>query len=245
MAASLNAPRRLRRSEQVWRRPAVRGTLPATQNPTIDRFAARSATTHNVPPSPRLTFDDGPGPSTPDLLDVLRAAACPATFFVLGVHLVQSMDVAVRAVREGHRLGNHTYTHARPDALSDAALIDEIERTDALIRDAYRLAGRPAPGVVPLRLPYGLVPQDVRANVLAHLQRPHAGWTAILDDWRRPAPSPHALADAMRRHIAERTAVGHDVVFCLHDSSRHTEARPATVEAVRLLLSDPHWQTGQ
>ena len=192
-----------------------------------------------------VSFDDGPGPSTPALLDVLRASSCQALFFVLGSNLARAMDVAARAVREGHVLGNHTYTHARPGVLSDAALTDEIEQTDALIREAYRLAAVPEPASIPLRLPYGLEPEDVRADVLARLKRSHTGWTAILDDWQRPAPSPHALVDAMRWHIAESRARGQDVLFCMHDGSRLAEVRPATVEAVRLLLSDPDWRAGQ
>ncbi|GAB2924508.1 hypothetical protein GCM10027093_74960 [Paraburkholderia jirisanensis] len=195
--------------------------------------------------SARLSFDDGPGPSTPALLDVLRIASCSATFFVVGCNLAQALNIATRAIREGHVLGNHTFSHARPGALSDAALIDEIGHTDALIREAYRLAAVEEPDVIPLRLPYGLEPQDVRGDVLTHLKRSHTGWTAIFDDWRRPAPPPRELADAMRRHIAAQTALGHDALLCLHDSSRHTDARPATVDAVRLLVSDPGWQDGR
>ncbi|AKM01382.1 MULTISPECIES: polysaccharide deacetylase family protein [Burkholderia cepacia complex] len=185
----------------------------------------------------RLSFDDGPGPSTPPLLDVLRDASCKATFFLLGQNLAGALDVAARMAREGHRLGNHTHSHARPGALADDALIDEIEATDALIREAYRRAGVPAPDAIPLRLPYGLVPQDNRVGVLTRLQREHTGWTAILDDWQRPAPSPEALCDAMRAHVADSAARHQDVLFCMHDGSRHGEARPNTVEAVRLFLN--------
>ncbi|WP_321860633.1 polysaccharide deacetylase family protein [Burkholderia cenocepacia] len=184
-----------------------------------------------------LSFDDGPGPSTPALLDVLRDASCVATFFVLGKHLSGALDVATRIVRESHRLGNHTHSHARPGALADAALIDEIDTTDALIRNVYRRAGVPVPHTIPLRLPYGLMPQDDRAAVLARLQREHTGWTAILDDWQRPAPSPQALFDAMCAHVDACTAQHRDVLFCLHDGSRHGDARPNTVEAVRLFLN--------
>ncbi|WP_175780895.1 polysaccharide deacetylase family protein [Burkholderia cenocepacia] len=184
-----------------------------------------------------LSFDDGPGPSTPALLDVLRNASCSATFFVLGQHLADTRDVATRIVRDGHRLGNHTYSHAKPGALADAALIDEIDTTDALIRDVYRRASFPAPNAIPLRLPYGLMPRDDRAAVLARLPREHTGWTAILDDWQRPAPSPQALFDAMCAHVDACTAQHRDVLFCLHDGSRHGDARPNTVEAVRLFLN--------
>ncbi|NTX29375.1 polysaccharide deacetylase family protein [Burkholderia pyrrocinia] len=185
----------------------------------------------------RLSFDDGPGPSTPPLLDVLRDASCQATFFLLGKNLAGALDIAARMAREGHRLGNHTHSHARPGALADDVLIAEIDATDALIREAYRRAGVPAPDTIPLRLPYGLVPQDNRTGVLARMKREHTGWTAILDDWQRPAPSPQALCDAMRAHVAGSAALHQDVLFCMHDGSRHGEARPNTVEAVRLFLN--------
>ncbi len=184
-----------------------------------------------------LTFDDGPGPSTPALLDVLAAGSCRATFFLLGQNLQTQLPLAARMVRAGHVLGNHSYSHARPGAIDDAALAHEIERTDALIRAAYALAGQPAPDLIPMRLPYGPQAHDPRPALLRRLGRPHVGWTAILDDWQRPAPAAHALCATMRAHLAERR--GALAVFCLHDASRHGEARPATVEAVRLLLADP------
>lgn len=183
-----------------------------------------------------LSFDDGPGPSTPHLLDVLRKAECAATFFVLGRNLERDMDTAVRAIVEGHVLGNHTYSHARPGCLSAEALVDEIDVTDALIREAYRLAGRSLPAEIPLRLPYGAQAGDPRVDVLDGLKRPHVGWTAIVDDWRPTPPSPSALCEGMRMHIAEHATCGGQVSLCLHDGSRHRDRRDATVEAVRLLL---------
>ncbi|RBJ71594.1 polysaccharide deacetylase family protein, partial [Pseudomonas sp. MWU12-2534b] len=61
----------------------------------------------------RLSFDDGPGPSTLPLLDVLRAASCHATFFLLGQNLAGALDVAARMASHGHALGNHTHSHAK------------------------------------------------------------------------------------------------------------------------------------
>lgn len=166
-----------------------------------------------------LTFDDGPGPSTPALLDVLAAAGVRATFFVLGCNLERRRDVALRIAREGHVLGNHTYSHARPDAIDARALAAEIARTDALIAE---IAG---PGVPPLRLPYGVVENDPRLAVIAGLGRVHVGWTADFGDWL-PC-DPVELAARMRAH-------GDDAVLDLHDSSRAGDERPWTVEAVRL-----------
>ncbi|ALM81614.1 polysaccharide deacetylase family protein [Bordetella sp. N] len=183
-----------------------------------------------------LSFDDGPGPSTPALLDVLRAGSCTAMFFLLGANLQRDPQTAVRMASEGHVLGNHTFTHARPGALPEAALIDEIKRTDALIRHAYHEAGVQAPAVIPLRLPYGLVADDPRVHVLERMGRLHTGWTLILDDWQRPAPAATVLLEALREHVAEQQSRGERALICLHDSSRHGEARPDTVEAVRLWL---------
>ncbi|WP_144640038.1 polysaccharide deacetylase family protein [Bordetella genomosp. 13] len=201
----------------------------------------------------RLTFDDGPGPSTPDLLDVLRDASCKATFFLLGGNLAQDRDTAVRMAREGHLLGNHTYTHARAGDLTDVELAAEIEATDALIREVYRDAGCDAPTGIPPRLPYGVQPDDPRLPVLRRMGRESVGWTMIAADWHRPQPSPASLLASIVHHVETQRirkqppVAGHamphqqdgHVLLCLHDSSRHREPRPATVETVRRLLAEP------
>ncbi|HET8897339.1 MAG TPA: polysaccharide deacetylase family protein [Rhodanobacteraceae bacterium] len=190
----------------------------------------------------RLTFDDGPGPSTAALLDVLHMAGYKATFFLLGRNQERNMSVVVRMIREGHAVGNHAYSHAKPGDLADAMLEEELEATDALIREAYRLAGCAAPTRIPVRLPYGIQEDDPRLPLLQKLGRKHVGWTAIIDDWRRPEPPVQRLVEDMLRHIEDCVARGVDAVLCLHDSSHQCHERPATVEAVRLLLASPRCQ---
>lgn len=55
-----------------------------------------------------LTFDDGPGVYTAELLDILKKYNVKATFFVTGVG-----DDALlkREYNEGHAIGLHTYSH--------------------------------------------------------------------------------------------------------------------------------------
>jgi len=61
-----------------------------------------------------LTFDDGPGPYTAQLLDVLARYGAKATFFVTGngrYYDQDYTDLIGRAYREGHAIGVHTLTH--------------------------------------------------------------------------------------------------------------------------------------
>lgn len=55
-----------------------------------------------------LTFDDGPGPYTRDLLAVLKKYNVKATFFVIST---KYFDVVKDIVKDGHSIGIHCYTH--------------------------------------------------------------------------------------------------------------------------------------
>lgn len=80
-----------------------------------------------------LTFDNGPEPAvTPQVLDVLAARGIRASFFLIGRKLAtqEGKRLAERAAAEGHRLGNHTWSHSVPLGLSGPAAAEaEIGRT--------------------------------------------------------------------------------------------------------------------
>src|SRR5258708_39853667 len=76
-----------------------------------------------------LSFDNGPDPEvTPTVLDVLARRGGKASFFVLGKNLAsrERMKLAERAAAEGHRIGNHSYTHRVP--LGNDPAPDAVER---------------------------------------------------------------------------------------------------------------------
>lgn len=58
-----------------------------------------------------LTFDDGPGPYTNDLLDVLDRYHVKATFFVMETKYADRYDVLRRIVKDGHAIGVHSVGH--------------------------------------------------------------------------------------------------------------------------------------
>lgn len=87
-----------------------------------------------------LTFDDGPDPATwPTLLSALDQAGAKATFFLEGARVQQHPDLAREAVRRGHQVENHGWSHRSPAELGERATREEIRRTAQLIQ---RLTGR-------------------------------------------------------------------------------------------------------
>jgi peptidoglycan/xylan/chitin deacetylase (PgdA/CDA1 family) len=59
-----------------------------------------------------LTFDDGPHPRiTPFVLDLLKTYQAKASFFCIGQRVKEFPAIYARIQQEGHRVGNHTYTH--------------------------------------------------------------------------------------------------------------------------------------
>lgn len=90
-----------------------------------------------------LTFDDGPHPvHTSRLLGILREHQVTATFFVNGYWLDpgrhngrRARDVLLRAVREGHTIGNHTYSHKLLSRLSKEQQTWQIVANELLLSE--------------------------------------------------------------------------------------------------------------
>lgn len=79
-----------------------------------------------------LTFDDGPIPQvTPWVLDQLKQARALATFFVIGDNVRKHPDVFERVLKEGHKVGNHTYHHLKQPAVSAAQYLQDIDQCTA------------------------------------------------------------------------------------------------------------------
>ena len=93
-----------------------------------------------LPKKLALTFDNGPNPGITDkVLDVLADFGVPATFFLVGTTFNQpgARALAERAFSDGHRIGNHSYSHGIPLGLREDAdeAVAEIEDLFALLGD--------------------------------------------------------------------------------------------------------------
>ena len=59
-----------------------------------------------------LTFDEGPDERyTPQILDILSREKVPAAFFIVGINAENNIPLVKRIYREGHEIGDHTFTH--------------------------------------------------------------------------------------------------------------------------------------
>lgn len=97
------------------------------------------------PPMIAFTFDDGPNAvQTSRLLDGLQERGAKATFFVVGEKLDYASDkpnvaenraLLERMAREGHEIGNHTYSHCWLSKISREKAAFELSKTNELIRE--------------------------------------------------------------------------------------------------------------
>ncbi len=59
-----------------------------------------------------ISFDDGPDPKwTPKILDILKQKNVKGAFMMIGAEAQENIGLMQRVLREGHEIGNHTYTH--------------------------------------------------------------------------------------------------------------------------------------
>ena len=75
-----------------------------------------------------LTFDDGPTPGITEwILATLKRYNAKATFFVLGKNAEKYPDLYAKILAEGHRVGNHTYSHQKGYLMSLERYLEDID----------------------------------------------------------------------------------------------------------------------
>ncbi len=179
-----------------------------------------------------LTFDDGPDAIyTPQVLEVLRSYQVPATFFMVGLSANTNSDLLRRVVDEGHEVGNHTFLHSLPSAISPERLRLEINVSQRLFES--RLGRRS----LLFRPPYGediepLTPDEVgQLELTGALGYYTVGMNIEPDDWRGMS------ADQIVEAVVGQVTSGRGNVVLLHDGGGD---RSATVAALPRIIEDLH-----
>lgn len=124
-----------------------------------------------------LTFDDGPNPVyTPKILHVLANYNVKATFFVLGEAAEQFPHLVEQIFREGHSIGNHTYSHRHPWLISAERAKQEVWQASKVIKDITGNAPRW------FRPPFGRLRTAMRWQAHAE-QMTTVLWSRSIIDW--------------------------------------------------------------
>lgn len=123
-----------------------------------------------------LTFDDGPGEYTDQLLDCLEKNNAHATFFMLGQNVGSWESTVKRMTDIGCELGNHSWDHpeATLQGISDEAVIEEFQKTDEALMKACGQKSTVA------RAPYGAAAQ----REFDLVQKPFFMWSLDTLDWK-------------------------------------------------------------
>ena len=154
----------------------------AAENASIDRTLAYTPYIRIAGSQHRelaLTFDDGPGPYTPEILSILERENVPATFFEVGILEEYFHASTSKIVTRGYAVGDHTFSHPPMSRLSPA------DQRLQLIQGARAVQRYGAPFPRLFRPPYG----SWNAATLALLHRYRmlmVLWTVDTGDYRRP-----------------------------------------------------------
>ena len=186
-----------------------------------------------------LTFDDGPGPYTPGVLDVLERHHARATFFAIGRMERYFSESTSRQIRDGDAVGDHTENHR------DLARLTRHEVREELFEPLARveLLGGLRPRL--FRPPYGsfnaLTMREMHALRLLMVL-----WSVDTGDYLRPG-----VAAIVDRALANARP---GAIILLHDGGGNREQTVAALPAIidrlrargfhlvtvpRLLLDDP------
>lgn len=185
-----------------------------------------------------LTYDDGPDPLyTRQILDTLAKYHVPATFFVVGIEAENNIPLVKRILREGHEIGNHTFTHPNMAEVSKKRALLEIDATRLLIEC---LTGR---STIMFRAPYNADsdPEKSEEMVPVALSRTRnyitIGESIDPEDWQK-ADIPSLNGDsvfnrvlgAYNFHLSNNDSAN---IILLHDAGGD---RSATVDATGKII---------
>jgi peptidoglycan-N-acetylglucosamine deacetylase len=158
-----------------------------------------------------LTFDDGPGPYTAAILDILRVTHSTATFFELGLRQAEYPTEPGRIRAQGSAVGNHTYNHPNLTKL-----------TTGQIR--WQIAHGPRGHCI--RPPYGATDATVQ-RIMAERGLRQVLWTVDTLDWSRPGVK-HIVSTATGPNVRAGTIV------LMHDGGGN---RSETVAALPQIIT--------
>ena len=123
-----------------------------------------------------LTFDDGPGPYTDRLLQILKDNDAKATFFLIGNKVAANPAGAKRIADAGMEIGNHTWEHPNMTTIPPDDIASQFSKTN----DAITAATGRTPS---LWRPAGGLSNETVRQTAARFGLAEILWDVIPFDW--------------------------------------------------------------
>lgn len=159
-----------------------------------------------------LTFDDGPGIYTSNLVDILVKNKSQATFFMLGKNLNNYKDTVLKVYNSGMEIGYHSYNHKNFKRQKITTIKDEFKKSNEVLKsitgDTFHL----------IRPPYGVINESIKNS----LDAPFILWDIDTLDWK------HKDSTYLVNYVLDNLKNGNIVLF--HDIHK------TSVEAIDKLL---------
>lgn len=159
-----------------------------------------------------ITFDDGPGPYTNDLVNILKNNKARATFFMLGNNLEKYRSTVLNVYNNGNEIGYHSYAHQNFKRQSIADIQTEFATSNDILKS---ITGT---GFSLVRPPYGSINSEIKEA----LDVSFILWNVDTEDWR------HKDVDYLLNYTLENVGDGYIILF--HDIHK------TSVEAIEKIL---------
>ncbi|EMA6343163.1 peptidoglycan-N-acetylglucosamine deacetylase [Bacillus cytotoxicus] len=176
-----------------------------------------------------LTFDDGPGKYTAELLKILKQNDAKATFFLIGANVKQYPDLVKREQAEGHYVGMHSMTHNFKKLYTSGEYVNEMKEDQSLIAN---IIGQ-SPKLT--RPPYGSMPglNEALRNKVVEGDLKVWDWTIDSLDWKyNKMPVDAAAAKIVQNVLAGAT--NDQEVILMHDiHPQSVAAVPAIIKGLK------------
>ncbi|OAA86636.1 polysaccharide deacetylase family protein [Clostridium ljungdahlii] len=191
-----------------------------------------------------LTFDDGPSTTvTPIILNTLKNHNVKATFCLLGENVEKnekSKELVKEILKEGHAIGNHTYTHSMRklypgNRLDVGTVMAEVEQDNAAIRN---IVGQDFNTRV-LRLPGGYMSRvyyhDPDLNEFNARLKEKDMYSIDWNAYDFDAEGRRKNADQLLEHVKRSVGSQQKVVILMHDTYGKEETARALPQIIEYL----------
>lgn len=161
-----------------------------------------------------LTFDDGPGTYTSNLVDILKDNKTSATFFMLGKNINIYKDTVLKVHESGMEIGYHSYNHKNFKRQKLEVIKEEFDKSNEALKsitgDTFHL----------VRPPYG----EINDKIKNELDAAFILWDIDTMDWK------YRNSDYLVNYVLDNAEAGDIILF--HDIHK------TSVDAIEKLLPE-------